>query len=48
LAYLIGVFGVTVVGNVPMNDQLEQFDISGSTVEAIKKCVIILRADGIS
>ncbi|RXM53149.1 DUF1772 domain-containing protein [Chryseobacterium sp. CH1] len=37
LAYLIGVFGVTVVGNVPMNDQLDQFDISGSTAEAIKK-----------
>lgn len=37
LAYLIGVFGVTVVGNVPMNDQLEQFDILGSTVEAIKQ-----------
>ncbi|AZB07577.1 DUF1772 domain-containing protein [Chryseobacterium sp. G0162] len=37
LAYLIGVFGVTVVGNVPMNDQLDQFDISGSAVEAIKQ-----------
>lgn len=36
-AYLIGVFGVTVVGNVPMNDQLDQFDISGSTAEAIKQ-----------
>ncbi|SDI33529.1 chryseobasin maturation helper ChrI [Chryseobacterium jejuense] len=37
LAYLIGVFGVTMVGNVPMNDQLDQFDISGSTAEAIKQ-----------
>ncbi|REC63905.1 DUF1772 domain-containing protein [Chryseobacterium pennae] len=37
LAYLIGVFGITVVGNVPMNDQLDQFDISGSTAEAIKQ-----------
>lgn len=37
LAYLIGVFGVTVVGNVPMNDQLDQFDIPGSTAEAIKQ-----------
>ncbi|WP_160139544.1 DUF1772 domain-containing protein [Chryseobacterium sp. c4a] len=37
LAYLIGVFGVTVVGNVPMNDQLDQFDISGSATEAIKQ-----------
>ncbi|MDN3693532.1 DUF1772 domain-containing protein [Chryseobacterium tructae] len=37
LAYIIGVFGVTVIGNVPMNDQLDQFDISGSTTEAIKQ-----------
>lgn len=37
LAYLIGVFGVTVAGNVPMNDQLDRFDISGSTVETIKQ-----------
>lgn len=37
LAYLIGVFGVTVAGNVPMNDQLDQFNISGSTAEAIKQ-----------
>ena len=37
LAYLIGVFGVTVVGNVPMNDMLDQFDISHSTPESIKQ-----------
>jgi len=37
LAYLIGVFGVTVVGNVPMNDGLDKFDISGSTVEALRQ-----------
>lgn len=37
LAYLIGVFGVTVAGNVPMNDQLDQFDISGSAAEAIRQ-----------
>lgn len=37
LAYLIGVFGVTVAGNVPMNDILDKFDISGSTSEAIKQ-----------
>ncbi|MBO9691585.1 anthrone oxygenase family protein [Chryseobacterium sp.] len=36
LAYLIGVFGVTVVGNVPMNDGLDKFDISGSTAEALR------------
>lgn len=37
LAYLIGVFGVTVAGNVPMNEQLDQFNISGSPAEAIKQ-----------
>lgn len=37
LAYLIGVFGVTVVGNVPMNDALDKFDISGSATEAIRQ-----------
>lgn len=37
LAYLIGVFGVTVAGNVPMNDMLDKFDISGATTGAIKQ-----------
>ena len=37
LAYLIGVFGVTIVGNVPLNDQLDKFDIVNSTKEAIKQ-----------
>ncbi|WP_228451445.1 chryseobasin maturation helper ChrI [Chryseobacterium rhizoplanae] len=37
LAYLIGVFGVTVAGNVPMNDALDKFDISGSATEAIRQ-----------
>ncbi len=37
LAYLIGVFGVTVVGNVPMNDTLDKFDISSSTTEVIRQ-----------
>ncbi len=36
-AYLIGVFGVTIVGNVPLNDMLDQFDISNSTAEAVKQ-----------
>lgn len=35
--YLIGVFGVTIVGNVPMNNLLDQFDISTSTAEAVKQ-----------
>lgn len=36
-AYLIGVFGVTVAGNVPMNDLLDKFDIAGSSAEAVKQ-----------
>ncbi|WP_426049891.1 DUF1772 domain-containing protein [Chryseobacterium sp. NFX27] len=36
-AYLIGVFGVTVAGNVPLNDMLDKFDISNSTAEAVKQ-----------
>ncbi|MFP3590523.1 DUF1772 domain-containing protein [Chryseobacterium sp. SIMBA_038] len=37
LAYLIGVFGVTIVGNVPLNDQLDKFDIVNSTKEGIRQ-----------
>lgn len=37
LAYLIGVFGVTMFGNVPLNDQLDKFDIVNSSAEAIKE-----------
>ncbi|ROI05136.1 DUF1772 domain-containing protein [Chryseobacterium sp. G0240] len=37
LAYLIGVFGITVGGNVPMNDVLDRFDISGAATEAVRK-----------
>lgn len=36
-AYLIGVFGVTVAGNVPLNDMLDKLDISSSTTEAVKQ-----------
>ncbi|PIF45559.1 putative membrane protein [Chryseobacterium sp. 52] len=36
-AYLIGVFGVTVAGNVPLNDMLDKFDINGATIEGIKQ-----------
>jgi uncharacterized membrane protein len=37
IIYLIGVFGVTIVGNVPLNDQLDQFNILDSTAEGLKK-----------
>lgn len=36
IVYLIGVFGVTIFGNVPLNDILDQFNSDGSTLEAIK------------
>ncbi len=35
LLYCIGVFGVTVVGNVPLNNQLAVFDISKATQNEI-------------
>lgn len=37
LAYLIGVFGVTIMGNVPLNDRLDQFNIADSTLQAVKE-----------
>lgn len=36
-AYLIGVFGVTIVGNVPLNEMLDKLDISGSTADVVKQ-----------
>lgn len=37
LAYLIGVFGVTIFGNVPLNNQLDKFNITDSTLQAVKE-----------
>ena len=36
LFYAIGVFGITVFANVPLNNQLDQFDLSNQTNEAIQ------------
>jgi len=36
ILYAIGVFGVTMFGNVPLNNQLDQFDISNATPDALK------------
>jgi uncharacterized membrane protein len=33
LIYLIGTFGVTVFGNVPLNNRLDRFDLESATVE---------------
>jgi uncharacterized membrane protein len=35
LVYAIGVFGVTMLGNVPLNNILDRFDISNASTEAI-------------
>ncbi|MBK1896293.1 chryseobasin maturation helper ChrI [Chryseobacterium paridis] len=37
IIYLVGVFGVTMMGNVPLNDQLDQFNIGEATTDAVKK-----------
>lgn len=34
--YAVGVFGVTVVGNVPLNEALENFNIINATQDAIQ------------
>lgn len=31
--YIVGVFGITLFGNVPLNNMLEQFDISRATAQ---------------
>ena len=36
LFYAIGVFGITVFANVPLNNQLDQFDLSNQTNEVIQ------------
>ncbi|MBC7828256.1 MAG: DUF1772 domain-containing protein [Chitinophagaceae bacterium] len=36
LIYGIGVFGVTVFGNVPLNEILDKFDIGSSTTQEMK------------
>ena len=35
LVYAIGLFGVTMLGNVPLNNLLDRFDISNASTEAI-------------
>jgi len=34
--YIIGLFGITILGNVPLNDTLEAFDLGNASQEAIK------------
>lgn len=35
--YIIGVFGLTVAGNVPLNNKLEVFDIGGASAEMLRQ-----------
>ena len=36
ILYIVGVFGVTIGGNVPLNDMIDKFDIANASAEAIK------------
>lgn len=35
IVYVIGVFGVTIVGNVPLNNMLKDFDVNSATPQAL-------------
>jgi uncharacterized membrane protein len=35
VVYLVGVFGVTAAGNVPLNESLDKFRLEGATSEAL-------------
>ena len=37
LIYLVGVLGLTIFGNVPLNNMLNSFSVDGSTGDAISK-----------
>ena len=37
LVYVIGVFGVTMFGNVPLNDAMDKFNVSSANVDSIAK-----------
>ena len=36
ILYIVGVFGVTIAGNVPLNDMLDKFEISNASAEALQ------------
>lgn len=37
IVYLVGTFGVTALGNVPLNNELEAFDINQPGLEALRE-----------
>jgi uncharacterized membrane protein len=36
IIYAVGVFGITIAGNVPLNNMLDKFDIGNASVEALR------------
>lgn len=36
VVYVIGVFGVTMFGNVPLNNQLDQFDLANTSPDGLR------------
>lgn len=36
ILYIVGVFGITIGGNVPLNDMVDKFDIANASSEAIR------------
>lgn len=36
IVYAVGVFGITIAGNVPLNNMLDKFDISNASIEALR------------
>lgn len=41
ILYLAGVFAVTMVGNVPLNNQLEKFDLTIASGQKVAECRIM-------
>jgi uncharacterized membrane protein len=37
LSYYIGVMGVTIVGNIPLNNMLEAFSVQGAGIEELRQ-----------
>ena len=37
ILYIVGVFGVTMAANVPLNDRLDAFDLSAATPETLAR-----------
>jgi uncharacterized membrane protein len=36
IVYAVGVFGITMAGNVPLNNMVDKFDIGNASVEALR------------